>query len=51
VTGVTFPALMENTVLSPVPAGIAFQLDCAPPHFSRHVRDCVDREFSDRLIG
>jgi hypothetical protein len=37
-TGETFLAMMEGTFLRHIPAGTVFQLDGAPPNFSRRVR-------------
>jgi hypothetical protein len=51
VTSVTFLAVMEDTALCHVPVGAVFQLDGAPPHFSRHVLAFMDREFLYCWIG
>jgi hypothetical protein len=48
VTGDNFLAMIENTALRHAPVGTILQLDGAPPHFSRRVRDFLDREFPDR---
>jgi hypothetical protein len=51
VTGDTFPAIMMNISLRHVPIGTVFQSGGAPPHFSRHVRAFLDKEFPDSWIG
>jgi hypothetical protein len=41
------PSYDRGHCFSSHPAGIVFQLDGAPPHFSRHVCAFLDREFPD----
>jgi hypothetical protein len=49
-TGDTFLTVMENTALRHDPVGTVLQSDGAPPHFSRHFRAFLDREFPYRWI-
>jgi hypothetical protein len=44
-------AMMENTALRHVAVGTVFQLDEAPPHFSRCFRVFLDRELTYSWLG
>jgi hypothetical protein len=48
VTGDAFLAMIEYVALRYASVGTVFQLDGAPPIFSRCVRAFLDREFHDR---
>ena len=54
-TGNTYEAFLRNALLEDIPLMIRsqmyFQLDGAPTHYTRHVRDYLNESFPNRWLG